>query len=60
MEKAKTVELCGKCAELMRETYQLRRVAGGVNNKITCGRCGRRRYGAAYMLGKQSKSVPTA
>ena len=50
MKQKKTVELCGRCAELMRETYRLRQVAGGVNNKITCARCGRRRYGAAYEL----------
>ena len=56
----KRVELCVPCAELMRETYRLRKTAGGVNYKITCARCGRRRYGAAYMLEKQSKSVPTA
>ena len=50
MKQKKTVELCGKCAELMRETYRLRKTAGGVNYKITCARCGRRRYGAAYEL----------
>ncbi len=53
---AKRMDLCGKCAALLREGFQLRRVAGGVDNKITCSNCGRRRYGATYELEKQSKS----
>ncbi len=44
------IDLCGPCAVLMGEAYDLRRVAGGVNHKVTCGRCGKRRYGATYEL----------
>lgn len=53
---AKNVDLCGKCAALLREGFDLKQVAGGVNNKITCSNCGRRRYGATYELKKKSKS----
>ena len=56
----KRVELCVPCAEMMREGYQMRRVAGGVNHKITCAHCGKRRYGAVYAMEKKSKSNPTA
>lgn len=52
----KTKELCGACAEMLREGYDLKRVAGGVDNKITCAHCGRRRYGATYTMEKKSKS----
>ncbi|MEA4934252.1 MAG: hypothetical protein VB071_11855 [Lawsonibacter sp.] len=53
MEK-KLVELCGLCAVKMQESYQVKRVSGGVNNKITCSNCGRRHYGAKYTLEKKS------
>jgi hypothetical protein len=43
-----TKELCGKCAALLREGFDIKRVGGGVDNKITCSNCGRRRYGATY------------
>lgn len=52
----KTRDLCGACAEMLREGYDLKRVAGGVDNKITCAHCGRRRYGATYTMEKKSKS----
>lgn len=52
----KTKDLCGACAEMLREGYDLKRVAGGVDNKITCAHCGRRRYGATYAMEKKSKS----
>lgn len=40
--------LCGTCAELLRRGYDLKKIAGGVDNKITCDKCGKRRYGATY------------
>ena len=46
-------DLCGACAEQMKEAYSLRRVHGGVDNKVTCDNCGRRRYGATYELTKK-------
>ncbi len=39
------MDLCGRCAALMSNTYDLRKVAGGADNKVTCANCGRRRYG---------------
>lgn len=30
-------------------------VAGGVNNKITCAECKRRRFGATYQVGRRKK-----
>lgn len=53
MEKG--IDLCAPCAareeaKLAGTGLRLSRVAGGVNNKITCWGCGRRRYGARYEL----------
>lgn len=33
-----------------------KRVGGGVDHKVTCSHCGRRRYGATYTIEKHSKS----
>lgn len=52
----KTVELCGACEIQMKESFTLKRVGGGVNNKVTCSKCGKRRYGATYEIEKKSKS----
>lgn len=46
----KTANLCVVCAATLEEGYILTRIAGGVDNKITCVHCGRRRYGATYQL----------
>lgn len=41
---------------MLREGYDLKRVGGGVDYKVTCSHCGRRRYGATYTIEKHSKS----
>lgn len=46
-------DLCGTCAEQLKEGYNLKKISGGVDNKITCSNCGRRRYGASYELTKK-------
>jgi hypothetical protein len=51
----KKYNLCGKCAAMLSEGYILKRVSGGVDNKITCGNCGKRRYGSTYTLEKKKK-----
>ena len=50
------IDLCGPCCVLMRGSYVLERVAAGVNNKVSCGRCGKRRYGATYELIKKKET----
>ena len=40
MDKPK--DLCGRCAAMLREGFDLKRVAGGVDHKVTCAHCGRR------------------
>lgn len=44
----KKMDLCGACAAKLGEAYNLRKVAGGVDNKVVCSNCGRRRYGGTY------------
>lgn len=41
-------ELCGRCAAILREKKEVRYIAGGVNHKVSCTECGRRRYGGTY------------
>lgn len=54
----KTADLCGGCIDKMAEGYILTRIAGGVNNKITCACCGKRRYGATYEMVAKKKGRP--
>lgn len=49
-------DLCGRCGAMLQEGYDLKRVGGGVDHKVTCSHCGRRRYGATYTIEKHSKS----
>ncbi len=44
----KTLDLCGVCAAKLATAYAIRKVAGGVDRKVTCAECGRRRYGGTY------------
>lgn len=46
-------DLCRPCAELAREKYNLTTLTVGVNRKITCEMCHRRRYGSLYELRKK-------
>ena len=47
------LELCGRCAALMAEDYDVRRIAGGRDCKVTCAQCGKRRYGGKYEIGRK-------
>ena len=58
--KPKRYDLCVACAvkeeaKLADTGVTLVKVAGGVNNKITCWGCGRRQYGSTYELRKAEK-----
>lgn len=53
----KKMELCGVCATMLREVEEVKRVGGGANNKVTRSKCGRRRYGATYEVGRKKKGV---
>ena len=46
-------DLCGACAQQMKEGYTLKKICGGISNKVTCSHCGKRRYGATYELAKK-------
>ena len=46
-------DLCGACAAKLSTAYTVRKVCGGVDNKITCAECSRRRYGATYEIVKK-------
>lgn len=54
----KTMDLCRPCACAIEAEgeFTCRPSSGGVNNKVQCERCGRRRYGMTYRLEKKSKS----
>lgn len=47
----KQIDLCARCAALLSDGgYSIKMVKRGINNKVTCGHCNRRRYGATYEL----------
>ena len=43
-------DLCAPCAEKLKQGYVLKKISGGIDNKVTCSHCGKRRYGATYEL----------
>ncbi len=45
----RTKDLCGKCAALMGGAYEIRKVSG-MDLKVICSQCGRKRYGGTYEL----------
>ena len=54
------MDLCRPCACAIEDEgkYHCRPVKGGVDNKVVCEKCGRRRYGMTYRLEEKSKSNP--
>lgn len=48
----KMMMLCRPCADKLSVNATVRAVRRGVDMKITCQMCGRRRYGAEYEVGK--------
>lgn len=55
MAKETMLDLCRPCAELLGEAYVLTKHSGGVNNKVTCDKCGKKRFGATYLCGKPKR-----
>ena len=51
----KTIDLCGICAAKMEDGYKLVQLPRPANNKIFCGLCRRKRYGATYEVKKRDK-----
>ena len=51
--KEQTADLCGKCAEQYRESFKLTVIPDGVNKKVACSACGKRRYGESYRIAKK-------
>ena len=49
-ENMQTINLCGRCADLMRDRYLIKILNRPINNKITCDCCKRRRYGGEYAI----------
>lgn len=45
----KEMDLCRPCVEHMRaKGHKMQLCKGGIDKKVDCKRCGRRRYGATY------------
>ncbi len=55
----KEVDLCTECAAKLGEAYSLTKIAGGVDNKITCAHCRRRRFGATYKVAPRKRGGAT-
>lgn len=54
---AKEKDLCRPCAEIAQGKYKLTPIVAGVNRKITCEMCKRRRYGVRYELKRKRSEV---
>ncbi len=52
-----TKELCGSCATKLGTGFAIRKVAGGVDHKVTCAECGKRRYGGTYEAGSTRRKA---
>lgn len=50
----KKIDLFGICAAKMAEGYKLTQLPRPANNKIFCGHCQRKRYGASYQMEKKN------
>ena len=46
------MDICTPCAKQI-EHGKKKLIKRGIDNKITCGVCGRRRYGATYSVDRQ-------
>lgn len=51
----KQLELCTPCSIKLGTVYSVRKIAGGVDHKVTCAECGRRRYGGIYEVETKRK-----
>lgn len=51
----KKMELCAKCTALIADAYDVRRIAGGVDYKVTCEHCRKRRFGGTYEVETRAK-----
>lgn len=54
-EKIKAATLCSRCAAVLAQGYIVKRVAGGVDNKVTCEQCGKRRYGGEFEIWRKGR-----
>lgn len=52
------MELCGKCAELLRAKNIVRVVSRPINHKVTCENCKWRRYGGTYDVEPKKEKKP--
>ena len=55
MDKRK-ICLCGACAAKLSAAYEVRKVVGGVGEKVLCMECRRRRYGGTYEVTAEGKT----
>jgi len=46
-------DMCRPCAEAAKAENSVKAVSTGVNKKITCAVCGRRRFGATYEVSRK-------
>ncbi|MBO4676827.1 MAG: hypothetical protein J5633_04710 [Oscillospiraceae bacterium] len=53
-------DLCRPCMEELKNRKLVMYASGGVNNKVTCAVCGRRRYGCTYLVKSMRKEVRRA
>lgn len=58
--KPRELDLCRPCAELLREAFTLIPVKKGIDMKVNCSNCKKRRFGATYAVMSKEKKEGTA
>ncbi len=51
------LDLCVPCSIKLGSSYTVRKISGGVDHKVKCAECGRRRYGGTYEVAKRGCQV---
>lgn len=51
----RVADLCGRCAAIYADTFNVKRISGGVQNKVQCSHCGRKHYGGTYEITPKNK-----
>lgn len=50
-------DLCGACVAKLKVGFSVRKIAGGVDQKVICAECRRRRYGGTYEVSKKEPPI---
>ncbi len=50
------LDLCVPCSIKLGTSYTVSKLSGGINHKVKCAECGRRRYGGTYEISAKKRA----